>query len=310
MSTVRDTAIDALKGLLILLVVLAHNGGAHPFVLEFSHPAIMGMFFMVSGYLIHGKLKIKKRVRGTILPFIFFICLSVGWRYIYGFISNEPMDFAKWGKELLLGEDWSLNIPMWFLLSYVQLLLLVYCLGRIANSYVRWSITLVLMLIGLESMRQGINPLYMGRTLEYLPFFMIGDELHHISHKFPQGKYPFITMLLIGIIIWGRLYLPPPSMDYYVRWFVDSSLALILAYLLYNLLKSKYMPSKIFAFYGRNSIVVLCMHILILDVVWRLWWHQFGQPDMTGALVQTVIIALLLYPCCVCYSKKIGPKLK
>ena len=77
MPKVRDTAIDALKGFLILLVVLAHNGGAHPFALEFTHPAEMGMFFMVSGYLIHGKLKLKKRIRGTILPFIFFILLSV-----------------------------------------------------------------------------------------------------------------------------------------------------------------------------------------------------------------------------------------
>lgn len=308
MPKVRDTAIDALKGFLILLVVLAHNGGAHPFVMEFGHPTRMGMFFMVSGYLIHGKLKLKKRIRGTILPFIFFILLSVGWRYFYGFVSNEPMDFEKWGRELLLGEDWSLNIPMWFLLSYAQLLLIVYCLNRITNTYLRWGIALALMLVGLEAMRHGINPIYIGRTLEYLPFFMIGDELHRLSHKFPQGKYPFITMLLIGVIIWGRIYLEPTN--YYLRWFVDSSLALILAYLLYNLLKSNYFPSRIFAYYGRNSIVVLCMHILILDVVWRLWWHHLGQPDMIGAIIQTTIITLLLYPCCMFYSKKIGPKLR
>lgn len=308
MPKVRDTAIDALKGFLILLVVLAHNGGSHPFVMEFGHPARMGMFFMVSGYLIYGKLKLKKRVRGTILPFLFFLILSLCWRYFYGFISNEPMDFVRWGKELLLGEDWTLNIPMWFLLSYVQLLLLVYCLGRIANSYLRWGVAVLLMLLGLEMMRNGINPLYIGRTLEYLPFFMTGGELHRISHKFPQGKYPFLTMLLIGIIVWGRLSLSP--MDYYLRWFVDSALAFILAYLFYNILKTDRLPSKIFAFYGRNSIVVLCMHILILDVVWRLWWQQFGTPDMTGALIQTVIIAMLLYPCCELYSKKIGPRLK
>lgn len=308
MPKVRDTAIDALKGFLILLVVLAHNGGAHPFALEFTHPAEMGMFFMVSGYLIHGKLKLKKRIRGTILPFIFFILLSVGWRYFYGFVSNEPMDFEKWGRELLLGEDWSLNIPMWFLLSYAQLLHIVYFLNRITNTYLRWGIALALMLVGLEAMRHGINPIYIGRTLEYLPFFMIGDELHRLSHKFPQGKYPFITVLLIGVIIWGRIYLEPTN--YYLRWFVDSSLALILAYLLYNLLKSNYFPSRIFAYYGRNSIVVLCMHILILDVVWRLWWHHLGQPYMTGAIIQTAIIALLLYPCCMFYSKKIGPKLR
>lgn len=308
MPKVRDTAIDAFKGFLILLVVLAHNGGAHPFVMEFGHPTRMGMFFMVSGYLIHGKLKLKKRIRGTLLPFMFFMCLSLCWRYVYGFVSHEPMCFERWGYELLFGEDWTLNIPMWFLLSYMQLLFLVYCLGKIPNSWIRWSVTLALMLVGLEFMRHGINWLYIGRTLEYLPFFMIGDELHNVSHRFPKGKYPFLTVFLIVIIIWGRLYLSPT--DYYVRWFVDSSLALILAWLLYNLLKYSHILSKTFAFYGRNSIVVLCLHILILDVVWRLWWNQFGHPDMADAMIQTAIIAILLYPCCMLYSKKIGPKLK
>ena len=60
----------------------------------------------------------------------------------------------------------------------------------------------------------------------------------------------------------------------------------------------------------QNSIVVLCLHILILDVVWRLWWQHFGQPDMVGALLQSLIIAILLYPCCLVYNKYIGPKLK
>ena len=115
-------------------------------------------------------------------------------------------------------------------------------------------------------------------------------------------------MLLVAVIVWGRLYLAP--MDYYLRWFVDSALAFIFAYMLYNILKTDSIPAKVFAFYGRNSIVVLCLHILILDVVWRLWWRQFGEPDMTGALIQTVIVILLLYPCCVFYSKHIGPRLK
>lgn len=308
MQKVRDTAIDALKGFLILLVVLAHNGGSHPFVIEFGHPARMGMFFMVSGYLIYGKLKLRKRIRGTIMPFLFFVLVSVLWRYIYGFISNEPLEFRKWCIELAYGRDWGLNIPMWFLMSYMQLLLLVYGLGKVRSSLMKWIAVTVLMIVGLEMMRRGFNPLYIGRTLEYLPFFVIGGELHNMSRKFPEGRYPFITICLITVLVWGRLSLP--QLDYYTRWFLDSALAMALIYLFYNLFKSKYFPSRFFAFYGKNSIVVLCLHILILDAVWRVWWRQFGQPDMLDALLQTVIIALILCPCCIVYSRYIGPKLK
>lgn len=90
MPKVRDTAIDAFKGLLILLVVLAHNGGSHPFLLEFTHPAEMGMFFMVSGYLIHGKLKLKKRIRGTLLPLCSsYACLCAGDMYMALYRTNQ-----------------------------------------------------------------------------------------------------------------------------------------------------------------------------------------------------------------------------
>lgn len=308
MSKVRDTAIDALKGLLILLVVLAHNGGSHPVVLEFTHPALMGMFFMVSGFLIHGKLNLKKRLRGTLLPFFFFVGISLLWRYLYGFISGESLHIERWSKELLYGDDWELNIPMWFLLSYAQLLVIVGILKKIRVSTIRWVMIVTLMLVGLELVRLDFNPLYLGQTLEYLPFFMLGSALHNISHKFPQGRYPFVSMFIIGILVWGRFNLI--SMNYYVRWFVDTTLALLFVYLLYNIFKNRHFPTKLLAFYGKNSIVVLCMHILILDVVWRLWWGQFGRPDMTDALLQSLLIAMLLYPCCEVYSKYIGPKLK
>lgn len=308
MPKIRDTAIDALKGLLILLVVLAHNGGSHPFVFEFGHPARMGMFFMVSGYLLKGKLNLHRRLKGTFLPFIFFMIVSVLWRYLYGFISHEPLDFKTWGLELLYGKDFGLNIPIWFLLSYMEILMLVKLLMMSGSKVITWISAITLMIVGLVMMRYGINPLYSGRTLEYLPFFLLGGELSMLSHKFPRGGHPFITMLLIGILIWGRVNLP--HMDYYVRWFTDSTLALILSYLIYNLFKNKHIPTKMLEFYGKNSIVVLCMHILILDIVWRLWWHLFGQPDMYGALLQTIIIALILYPCCIVYSKYIAPKLR
>lgn len=80
---VRDQAIDALKGILVILVVLAHNNGSHPFFLVFCHPAMMGMFFMVSGYLIVGRkaLDLGKRLKGILLQLLFFVALSVAWRF-------------------------------------------------------------------------------------------------------------------------------------------------------------------------------------------------------------------------------------
>lgn len=90
MPKVRDTAIDAFKGFLILLVVLAHNGGSHPFLLEFTHPAEMGMFFMVSGYLIHGKLKLKNAyAEPCSLLCSSYACLCAGDMYMALYRTNQ-----------------------------------------------------------------------------------------------------------------------------------------------------------------------------------------------------------------------------
>lgn len=50
MSNIRDTRIDALKGILIVLVVLGHSGNdvIHNVVFLFHMPC----FFMISGYFI------------------------------------------------------------------------------------------------------------------------------------------------------------------------------------------------------------------------------------------------------------------
>lgn len=308
MPKVRDKAIDALKGFLIVMVVLAHNSASHPFVLEFCHPALMGIFFMVSGYLTYGRPELPRRLKGIFLPMLFFASFSILWRWGYSFISHEPLAWSRWAIELLAGEDWGLNIPMWFLLSYAQILVLVYVVNLIGNNMLRWSVVVLLMAVGLEMMRHGVNPLYIGRTLAYLPFFMVGGELHRVSDSFPAGRYPFLTILAIAAIIWGRIGFAPE--DYYLRWFVDTALAVILAYLFYNLFKAPWFPAGLFGYYGRNSIVVLCVHILILDVVWRLWFARFGTPAMTGALMQTVAVCLLLVPFCEIYSKYIQPRLR
>lgn len=304
----RDTTIDCLKGVCMIWVLLGHNNGTHPFVLQFCHPAVMGMFFIISGYLINEKLNLCRRLRSICLQFCFFAALSVVWRIGYGFITHESLDFATWGMQLVHGRDFGLNIPMWFLMAYAEILLLVYVVRKISTVYVRWIVAILMMICGTVMKHNSLNPFYIAWTLQYMPFFMLGQELYSYPHTWLVGRYPFLTMLGTVALVGGRFYVVPDT--YYVRVIVDTVLAIYIVCLLYSLFKNQQMQLRVVAYIGRNSLVVLCMHILILDVVWRLWYRSFGVPDMYGAAMQTITVLLLCWPCCSLYNRFIKSRIK
>lgn len=157
-------------------------------------------------------------------------------------------------------------------------------------------------------MHNHFNPMYFARSLQYLPFLCLGGELRHATVKFQWGGYPIATLLLLVGVLFIRCRYAPT--DYALQWAVDTVIAVPLALLCYNLFKCKWVPTKVLAYYGHHSIVVLCVHILLLDIVWRIWFAKFGLPDMCGALIQTLIVCLLLYPCSEVYSRYIQPRLK
>ncbi len=86
----RDVVIDIMKGLAILIIVLWHADS--PFG-QYLKPFHVGVFFMISGYLVNdyftqnikgiGQLSVK-RLKSLIIPFIFFnaVCLFLNNMFI------------------------------------------------------------------------------------------------------------------------------------------------------------------------------------------------------------------------------------
>lgn len=291
-------------------MVYAHNSASHPVVLLFGHPVRMGIFFMVSGYLINTRLRLTDRSRTIARNFLFFVLLSLVWRLGYGVVSHEPLMLTDWGGALLAGEDFGLNIPMWFLIAYVQILFMCTVIRSIKPPSARWTVTVVLMMAGIVLMSHGINPLYLSQAMIYLPFFEIGAYIHKLrgGKEAPGIKYPFAIILLGAALIWGRANMP--EIPFVARYILDSVLAIVLGMWLYLTLTVLQGRTAILTFYGRHSITVLCMHILILDVVWRLCYAVTGAPGRIEAFVMTIAVAVLLVPCCIGYDKFVAPRMK
>lgn len=310
MPKVRDKSLDAIKGFLILVVILCHNSASNPIFLNMAHPLMMGIFFMVSGFLYSQNKSVVGKLRSILYPFAFFCLVSVVWRYAYGFISHEPLAWRVWFRQFLLGQDWGLNIPLWFLVSLSQIILITTVLKSVTGTGGVVLASFLLMVLGLFLRAHDINPIYLSQSFTYLPFFVLGMEIKKFPELLPAPeKYPVSTILFISVLIWLRCLVHFDSI--YMKWGCDGVLVIVLGYLLYKLFKCPLVPTGILEYYGKNSLVVLCMHILILDVVWRVWWHfRGGEPAGVDALLQTIIVALLLIPFIAIYKKYLSSKLR
>jgi len=78
----RDTSIDILKGIAILLVVYGHTW---PFCRNFIYLFHMAVFMMASGYCFKAKIKsfstwknyVIKKIKGLYVPFVIWVASRI-----------------------------------------------------------------------------------------------------------------------------------------------------------------------------------------------------------------------------------------
>lgn len=306
----RDLAIDALKGVLIIYIVAAHNNSLPEGIVRFCQPAIIGAFMLTSGYLTKDNFDLVRRLKGLIYPFLLFLLIGVVWQLGYGYLIHEHIDIRDWAMDMVLGRNLRFNIPLWFLISLAEINVMKKCLDRFRAS--RWTKVVIVAAAyfgGIYILTIGINWFYMSQSLIYLVFFCLGRLLRRHRYLLNGDAGQWTSLVIVSFILFVRVNFLDDVIDMgglYVRYIGDSIIGVIIAYWIYQLL-SKFRHKDVFCFFGKHSLVVMSLHIIVLDFIWRVWWKFFGEPDCLGGVIQTVIIILLLIPCCLGYKRYIEP---
>lgn len=149
----RNVAIDALKGLGILLMVIGHSNlpfNLRGLIFVFHMP----LFFMVSGYLYKERSYaeiLNKQIARIMVPFFF--------TGIFIWIGKLIKGFPDWGISLILGngsrpvfdnavlEKYSIG-PLWYLLAFSWAILFFRLLIRV-NSNI-WKVVIAIILFELS----------------------------------------------------------------------------------------------------------------------------------------------------------------
>ncbi|MEG1563931.1 MAG: acyltransferase family protein, partial [Bacteroides sp.] len=152
----RIDFVDLTKGLCIILVVMAHVGGAlnkldsHSMISCFRMP----LYFFISGIFFKSYEGLfgffLRKVNKLIIPFIFFYLGAFLLKYIIWIIAPGTFHLPVYWSELLLvfqgHELIKFNPPIWFLIALFNCNLLFYLLHFLRDKHLKSMFALTILL--------------------------------------------------------------------------------------------------------------------------------------------------------------------
>lgn len=311
----RIVFFDLAKGICIILVVLIHIDN-HTNNSLYNIPNFsalrMPLYFVLSGIFFKAyetKIFFIKKINNIVVPLIFWLAISDLMRMCYSHFSVD-LAIVKFIKDPLCRYI-DCNPVLWFLICLFITNIVFYYIHSICknNKQICLSI-LFLALIGYLLFKYYIKlPLWIDSALIALPFFFLGYCCKDMTYLKPE--YSNKKSLLIGvtfIVLSYAIYYTfnQSTMIISANFFQGSPIA---AYLngifivLGVLLLCKvinWLP--IVSYFGRYSIIVLCVHKPLLTLRFVKVW--FGHEITIWEFTAIILIACwLAIPIC----KKVLP---
>lgn len=307
----RIRYFDIAKGLAILCVIAGHLGikGINSVVFTFHMP----VFFVISGYFLSDKGKveefIQKKVQQLLIPYILAVFGIIMGDILYRIFVIKNADgifetIVNWMKAGLYGSGTVFNPTLidvwqigavWFLLASFVATIEV----RILSQYKYGIIVIgVLAYWAYKSATVVWLPFDIQAGLAAAIFVYIGKKFKEFS-IFEKKIPPYI--LIPGIIIWGYIILGETTLSLTQAAFPNGILdvigAVIGSYILIIVSQSIdnccFKVAEILEYYGKNTLIVLCAHIIELSVIpWDEKLMQLNEKGVPYILQVWIILGV------------------
>lgn len=212
----RIDFVDLTKGVCIILVVMAHVGGAFEQLDTNSMLSCfrMPLYFFISGVFFKSYEGlfgfILRKINKLIIPFLFFYLSAFLMKYIVWKIAPGVFQLPVSWNELLVvfhGHDLiKFNPPIWFLLALFNCNILFYLIHFLREKHllVMFAVTILIGCAGFYLGKLQIElPLYIDVSMTALPFYVAGFWIRRYnfflypSHRFDKLIPVFIVLALV-----------------------------------------------------------------------------------------------------------------
>ena len=323
----RESTIDIMKGIGILLVVLGHTYYNSQIIYSFHMP----LFFILSGasmvFSTH-KYSWKRRFRLIMIPYFCFSLLSfIYWLLIESHfrpINNTSLFVDRFlgtfdirlqqFLNIFIAENtinyFAYNIVLWFL-PCLFVADYIYSRIKITPPLVKWAIIACIPIVYDIFSNIPCLPFCSNIAIIAVPFWALGHRFYiplKTSIKLSIGKNITIFLILLTVLIFAYRYFYPqidmlgnkvfPLYLFYGFAIIGTILVLSASSILE---KSKYL-SMLFCWIGRNSLVIMCIHEPLKRVLLYILSKASGLPidvirdDLSLSILTTLVIVAFCIP--------------
>lgn len=309
---------DALRGLLMLLIVCGHAAPEGP-LKHYAYSFHVAGFFFLSGYLFDGGGSLRslalRRARTLLLPYVAFGLISIAVYAVLGGIAAKGLAVevvstpGGWLAELLLatgahgGMKW--NLPLWFLPCLYVTQLIAWGSLRLATrlGLKPRAACLALMLppLLLAFLNHGLwhvtgLPFQLETAVYMLPFFWAGALLRQCGDVPKRLRSPALqalgaaAMLLGGCLaLWAN-----PRVDYVASIYNRLTVFYLAAALSVGgwAVLAQRIRSRVLAAVSRGSMAILTMHKFPIVLLQLLLGSALTTSGWSADLLALAVAAL------------------
>ena len=267
----RIEYIDLAKGICIMLVVISHCQIDIPYLNYIRMPlyfVLSGLFFKeYTGFLDF----VIRKTNKILIPFLFFYLLGFLLYYLLYLVAPDVRINSVVERFYLYDPIYSqlcVNSPLWFLLSLYTVNIIFYLINKISRSI--WVLGVVMLLVALCAYickeQEWFLPIYLEKSLFYMPFFFLGNVLKKSGclcsvHDKSKKTDMFIAIGLIVVFIFmALLNVTGPIAT--IRYYITSIVGVCALLLVLKSIKNKI---PVVSFFGRYSIIILCTSFWIYN---------------------------------------------
>ena len=291
----RNIELDIVKGIGMVLMVVAHTYGPESLFWRMVYPFHMPLFYIISGYFFKGKETltiIKASYTRLIKPYL-FICITVILIKYVQHLTNPNIQFLNL-YSILNGIG-----PGWFLLSlFWSRLFFNYIIRIIPKHYFIASLFISSIVVITYPILPLLTHLSLPQGLSCLFFLAIGyfTNQNKILSKLSCHSY---LVLFLSVLSWmvtffyGKVEV---STCTYKLWFIDYLGAIggtcICYYTARYINRHTHLLSTFFCKISKYSIAILSFHAIDFNIF--IWYHFDGMIKSENMLTFITLGRLII----------------
>jgi len=292
--------VDIAKGIGILLVVLGHCQISET-MLEIITSFHMPLFYFLAGYVYcpakHSFSSFfKSRMKTILCPYVCFTVLSVVASFCRKLLGQEISLEIIFDKFVLIGAVES-NRPLWFLRSLFVVQILFFFYQRFRKKQFSGYVEIYLMMILAFALDWN---LWM-RSVNGFVFYALGYYTKEARLMDHVRRLRYLVCVISAFVFCCAFVYSPESFsigsnDHLISYVITTHAGSLFILSLSMCLEA--MKIRVLDYLGKNSLVILCTHILVKDAIsvfLKLFFKNYTYMDEISngnAVLTTAIICI------------------